>query len=185
MSPTKDSSPVEALQSVLDAMLEPINQLFFHSHMLRAWGHSKATARNVEWIEKMRRARDLVQVLGEYDAHPRSRKSQNLALGRDAQTVLESDVEQTRTLIRLVDNALHHCEAGSAKDILLKILAAENKDLVELESCLAGPQAQERPHNAKHLMPKPDSIELSITSLDTVLPPMTAAVSQFFLNGLL
>ena len=33
----RNATTVEVLQDILDAMLDPINQLFFHSHMLRAW----------------------------------------------------------------------------------------------------------------------------------------------------
>ena len=61
---------VRALRSVLCAMIDPINQLFLHSRMLRAWGHSLGMARDREWIEKMRRTGQLAAALHRHGASP-------------------------------------------------------------------------------------------------------------------
>ena len=185
MTANRNDTLVDALQDVLDAMLGPINQLFFHSHMMRAWGHSEAVGRNAEWIEKMRRAKRLVTVLDEYDARPRSRAPQDLEIGADSRAVFESDAAQTRRFIGVVDRTLVHCETGGAKKVLDNIIQTERQDLARIETWLSGPQARETPRNAKHLMPKPGGAAIAVARIDMALPPMTAAVSQFFYYSLI
>jgi bacterioferritin (cytochrome b1) len=180
-----NATTVEVLQDILDAMLDPINQLFFHSHMLRAWGHSKAAARNSEWIEKMRRAHQLVTMLSDCEAQPRSRAARDLSIGADVRAVLRSDAVQTRWFVDQINTGLKKLESGRATRMLEKVLNAEHQDLAKIETWIEGPEALETSRNSKHLLPKPGGAAVSIAALDSPLPWMTSAVSQFFYYSLI
>ena len=176
---------VEVLKDVLDAMLDPVNQLFLHSHMLRSWGHSLGQDRHQEWINKMRRARTLAMALGARGATPRSRAATELDIGTDSRTVLDSDAVQTREFIVRVERALEDCETVAEHSLLEQVRDAEQEDLVRLDTWCGDTQARERPKNRKHLMPKPGGAQSAIDALDVALPDMTAAVSQFFYYSLI
>jgi len=181
----RNRTEIESLQRVLDVMLDPINQVFLHSHMLRSWGHSLGLARHREWVEKMRRALPVVAALDARGAAPRSRESTNLDIGTNSREVLESDASQAREFIVEVKTALESFKSADETALLEDVLNSERKDLTRLESWCAGPQAREGAQNRKHLMPKPGGAQSAIDALDAVLPDMTAAVSQFFYYSLM
>ncbi|MDG2479761.1 MAG: hypothetical protein P8Q36_02680, partial [Alphaproteobacteria bacterium] len=180
-----DSTTNSALQGVLMAMIDPINQVFFHSRMLRAWGHSEGMARNMEWIFKMRRTGELVGVMHKHGVGPCDRPALDIAIGHDARSVLEADAAQGRWFIALVEDAHEKSGADDAKEILSQILAAERADLALLESWLQGREADEVASNVKHLRPKPGGEEAAIAALNAALPAMTSAVSQVFFHSLI
>ena len=124
MAVSPEHTTVESLHDVLDAMVDVTNQLFFHTHMLRAWGHSEAEARNLEWIEKMRRHLSLTLVLCENDARPRSRAARDLELGTDTRSVFESDAALTRWFIARVERARTQCTSKRVCAALDDVLEA-------------------------------------------------------------
>lgn len=176
---------VAALQDVLDAMIDPINQLFFHSRMLRAWGHSLGMARNIEWVDKMRRTEELAVALHRYGATPLSRESRDLALGHDPASILAADAEQTRWFIGVVEEASSRCHDQDDRALLARIVSAERDDLAMLEGWLSGPEASEPRRGSKFLLPKPGGEETAIAAINAVLPAMTSAVSQVFHHSLI
>ena len=174
-----------ALQSVLDAMIDPINQLFLHSRMLRAWGHSLGATRNMEWVEKMRRPGDLAVALHRHGASPQSREARDLEIGHDPASILAADAAQTRWFLGTVEAALARCPGADDRALLERIAAAEREDLARLEAWGAGPQAREARRGAKFLLPKPGVAEIAVAAINAVLPAMTASVSQFFHHSLM
>lgn len=181
----KNDGTVQALQSVLTAMIDPINQLFFHSRMLRSWGHSLGMSRNMEWIAKMQRTEKLVGVLRNHDAGPLSREAHDLVIGHDAATILQSDAGQTRWFIDVVDRAVEQCGEPDDRAVLETIATAERAGLERLEGWIDGPEASEEPRGAKYLLPKPGSTEVAFEAINAVLPVMTSSVSQVFHHSLM
>ena len=175
---------VAALQSVLSAMIDPINQLFLHSRMLRAWGHSLGMERNMEWIAKMRRTEELAVALHRHGARPASRNARDLAIGHDAASIFAADASQTRWFVSVVEDAAADCR-GDDQALLSAIAAAERDDLDRLARWSSGPEASERPRNAKFLLPKPGGTEVAIAAINAVLPAMASCVSQIFHHSLI
>jgi len=184
-SENRDTRTIEAVQAVLMAMIPPINQQFFHSRMLRAWGHSQGAARNTEWIEKMRRTGALVPLLRAAGGGPCDRDAVDITIGTDARSVLEADAAQTRWFIGVVESALDDSADDDARCPLEGILAAERADLDTLETLLDGPEAGEAKSQVKHLLPKPGGAETAIAAINRVLPAMSSAVSQIFFHSLI
>ncbi len=176
---------VGALQSVLDAMIDPINQLFFHSRMMRSWGHSLGMERNMEWIVKMRRTGILAVALRKHGAGPISREARDLVIGHDPASILKSDADQTRWFLEVVKRALEQCSQEADRKVLEEIATAERADLGRLEGWINGPEAQEQPRGAKFLLPKPGSAEIAFGAINAVLPDMTSSVSQVFHHSLI
>ena len=175
----------QALQGVLDAMIDPINQLFLHSRMLRAWGHSLGATRNMEWVEKMRRTTELAVALHRHGAGPQSREARDLAIGHDAASILAADAAQTRWFIGTVEAAMARCHGDDDLALLERIAAAERGDLARLEAWAAGPEASESRRAVKFLLPKPGGAEIAVAAINTVLAVMTASVSQIFHHSLI
>lgn len=178
-------SEPEALAALLGHTLDPINQLFLHSRMLRAWGHSLGPERHREWIEKMRRSRRLAILLIARGVLPSSREDTPLAIGQDAAAILESDRRQGMRFAEEAEAALDDCADDEVRVLVEEMVAAERADLLRLEAWLAGEEAREPRRDARHLMPKPGSEAASVAALDALLPPTVAAVSQFFLHSLI
>ena len=175
---------VRALRSVLCAMIDPINQLFLHSRMLRAWGHSLGMARDREWIEKMRRTGQLAAALHRHGASPASRETRDLAIGHAPAAILAADAAQTRWFVSVVEDAMADCQ-GEDRALLERIAAAERDDLARLERWSSGPEAREAPRNAKFLLPKPGGAETAIATINAVLPTLASSVSQVFHHSLI
>lgn len=178
-------SELEALAALLGHTLDPINQLFLHSRMLRARGHSLGAERHREWIEKMRRSRRLAILLIARGALPSSREDRPLAIGHDAAAILESDRRQGMRFADEAEAVLGACADNDARVLVEEIVAAERADLVRLEAWLAAEEAREPRRDTRHLMPKPGSEAASVAALDALLPPTVAAVSQLFLHSLI
>jgi bacterioferritin (cytochrome b1) len=166
-------------------MIDPINQLFFHSRMMRSWGHSLGMARNMEWIAKMQRTGTLAVALRKHGAGPCSREARDLVIGQDATSILNSDTDQTRWFIDVVERAVEQCSQEADREVLEGIAAAEHADLVRLEGWSKGPEAHEQPRGAKFLLPKPGSTEIAFGAINAVLPAMTSSVSQVFHHSLI
>lgn len=182
---TARCSEPEALAALLGHTLDPINQLFLHSRMLRARGHSLGPERHREWIEKMRRSRRLAILLIARGVLPSSREDRPLAIGHDAASILESDRRQGLRFAVEAEAVLGLCGDDDVRDLVDEMVEAERTDIVRLEAWLAGKQAREPRRDARHLMPKPGSAAASVAALDALLPPTVAAVSQIFLHSLI
>jgi bacterioferritin (cytochrome b1) len=176
---------VGALQSVLDAMIDPINQLFFHSRMMRSWGHSLGATRNMEWIVKMQRTGMLAVLLRKHGAGPTSREARDLVIGQDPTSILKSDADQTRWFIEVVERAVEQCSQEADRKVLEEIATAERADLGRLEGWIKGSEVHEQPRGAKFLRPKSGSAEIAFGAINAVLPAMTSSVSQVFHHSLI
>ena len=176
---------VHALQQVLAALIDPINQLFFHSRMLRAWGHSLGMERHREWLGKMRWALRLVEGLSAMAQLPIARDAVSLRIGADAEDILRNDLASGEEFVELIDRSIHHCDAGTARSLLQSLKEAEAADLANLESWLDGPQVSEPPRNAKFLLPKPGGDLAAIDAINSLLPMLTAAVSEVFFHSMI
>ena len=176
---------VEALQQVLDAYIGSINQLFFHSRQLRAWGHPRGVHRNQEFIEKMRRTTMLMNTLASAGHRPLDRKATALCIGTDAASVLESDIELTSRVIEVTARAHDSAESTEIKTLLADLAQSECADLECLQTWATGAEATEPNRHQKFLMPKPGGERTAIQAINQALPAMTAAVSEIFLHSLL
>tara|TARA_B100000676_G_scaffold312211_1_gene385321 strand:+ start:1158 stop:2099 length:942 start_codon:yes stop_codon:yes gene_type:complete len=180
-----DAQTVSALQSVLVAMIDPIDQLFFHSRMLRAWGHNQGMARNMEWIFKMQRTKELVGVLAGLGGVPTSRPARTLDIGADPRSIYQADAAQTRWFLEVVEGAHAQSSDEAARAVLEDILGKEWADLAVLEQALEDGSVDEEPRNAKFLLPKPGGAEAAIKAANMALATMTSAVSQIFFHSLI
>ncbi len=180
-----NSASVEALQDVLDPVIDGINQLFFHSRALRAWGITEiGRAEHREWIVKMQLAEKLVVRLSALDGTPRSRDAVDLELGSDAVSALASNRALTERLIAVLDKAIAASAGDTATtDILSKCREVEVAYLARLDEWLETPDALPRPTQAKHLMPK-DGGNSAIEAINRLMVPLTDCVSQFFYHSL-
>ena len=181
-----NSASVEALQDVLDPVIDGINQLFFHSRALRAWGITEiGRAEHREWIVKMQRAEMLVVRLTALDGAPRSRDAVDLDLGSDVTSALASNRALTERLIGVLDDAIAASAGDTATtDIMNDCRKVEIAYLERLDGWLEAPDALPKPANAKHLMPK-DGGKSAIEAINRLLVPLTDCVSQFFYHSLI
>lgn len=181
-----NSNSVVALQNVLDGVLDGINQLFFHSRALRAWGISEiGRAEHLEWVAKMQRAELLVSRLTASGGLPRSRKACDLTLAGDIEGVLRSNLALTERLIDTLDGAI----ASSGGDdmttgLLNDCLQSEQAYAKTLRDVLASDTLQATSRHAKYLLPK-DKGEAAIEAINRAMPVLTDAVSQCFYHSLM
>ena len=180
-----NSASVVALQDVLDPVVDGINQLFFHSRALRAWGISEiGRAEHREWIVKMQLAEVLVVRLSALDGTPRSRDAVDLDLGADTISALASNRALTERLIAVLDKAI----SASAGDTATTDILNQCRN-VEVTYRAAGWMARSagcpaQPTQAKHLMPK-DAGKSAIEAINRLMVPLTDCVSQFFYHSLI
>ncbi len=175
----------EALQAVLMAMIDPINQLFFHSRMLRAWGHPRGMDYNDFWLSQMRRATSLVEVMAGCDIRPCDRPPCDIVIGRDVRAIFTADADQSSRFVSIAADAADVSSDRDVGEVLIEIVRAEQAHHERLRAWLSGPEADERPSNAKHLGPKPGGAPVAVAAINRVLPHMTAAVSQVFFHSLM
>ena len=174
-----------ALQTVLAAMIDPVNQLFLHSRMLRAWGHSRGMDYHESWLAKMRRTTALVEVMLDCGETPGDRPPSDLVIGADPRAVFAADAGLARRTGAIVRSALDRCADPSATALLTEIAEAERAEHERLTRWLSGPEAGERPCDAKHLGPKPGAAPVAVSAINRVVPHMAAAVSQIFIHSLM
>ena len=181
-----NSASVEALQDVLDPVVDGINQLFFHSRALRAWGITEiGRAEHREWIVKMQLAEVLVVRLSALDGTPRSRDAIDLDLAGDVVGALTSNRALTERLIAVLDKAIAACAGDKATtDVLNDCRMVEIAYLDRLNGWLEAPDALPQPSQAKHLMPK-DGGTSAIEAINRLMVPLTDCVSQFFYHSLI
>ena len=175
----------EALQAVLMAMIDPINQLFFHSRMLRAWGHSRGMDYNDFWLSQMRRAVSLVEVMAGCGVRPCDRSPCDIVIGRDVRAIFTADANQSARFVSIAAGAADVSSDTDAGEVLMEIVRAEQVHHEKLQAWLSGPEADERPSNVRYLGPKPGGASVAVAAINRVLPHMTAAVSQIFFHSLM
>ena len=175
----------EALQAVLMAMIDPINQLFFHSRMLRAWGHSRGMDYNDFWMAQMRRATSLVEVMAGSGIRPCDRPPCDIVIGWNVRAIFTADAVQSSRFVSIAASAADVSSDTDAGKVLMEIARAEQAHHEKLQEWLSGPEADERPSNVKHLGPKPGGAPVAIAAINRVLPHTTAAVSQIFFHSLM
>jgi len=174
----------EALAALFGPSLDPIDQLFLHSRMLRAWGHSLGALRHREWIEKMRRSLRIGALLIARGGLPPGRPAGTLEIGHDAETILASDRRLAERFVREATAALEAAGSDEARVLLAETVEAERADLAQLDGWLRGPEAREARRDARHQSPKPGSEAASIAALAAALPATVAAVSQIFIHSM-
>jgi bacterioferritin (cytochrome b1) len=176
---------VHAVQQVLAALIDSVNQLFFHSRMLRTWGHSLGMERHREWLGKMRWAHRLVESLTAMEQLPIARDAVPLRIGADAESILRNDLALGEEFVELIDRYIRNCDEEMARSLFQSLKEAEAEDLANLESWLDGPQVSEAPRNAKFLLPKPGGELVAVDAINSLLPMLTAAVSGVFFHSLI
>ena len=164
--------------AVLAVLIDSINQSFFHSRMLRAWGHSRAMACNDHWMEQMRHASALVEAGARLDDRPAS----DLVIGSDARAVLAADAAQAERCARIAGDATKSLDDSVLQSLCCRIAESEGPYARRLrEWCEEPPEGS---LHAKHLMPKPGALPVALEALNRALRPLVAAVSQIFLHSL-
>ena len=183
---TRNADTVVALQNTLDAVVDGINLLFFHSRALRAWGVAEiGRAEHMEWIAKMQRAETLVIRLTSLGGLPRSRQAVDLDLGGDVARILTANLALTERMVDDLDNAITASQGDETTvGELIKCRKAEQDHAVRLRNWLECPEAKMAPTNTKHLMPK-DGGKAAIDAINRILPALTTAVSQCFYHSLI
>ena len=167
---------------VLAVLIDTINQSFFHSRMLRAWGHSKAMASNDHWMLQMRQASSLVEVMAACGIRPDDKPAADLVVGCDAGAVLAADAAQADRCARTAGDAAVALPGGAMRSVMNEIAASEEAHAAQLRAWREEPPEDSR--HAKHLMPKPGARPVALEALNRALRPLVAAVSQIFLHSL-
>ena len=167
---------------VLAVLIDSINQSFFHSRMLRAWGHSKSMESNDHWMRQMRQASCLVEAMAARGIHPDDKPASDLVIGRDARAVLVADAAQSERCARIASEAAAAFPDGAMRSLMNEIVASEEAHAAQLRAWCEGPPEGTR--HAKHLLPKPGGLPVALEALNRALRPLVAAVSQIFLHSL-
>ena len=168
--------------ALLAVLIDSINQSFFHSRMLRAWGHSKAMESNDHWMLQMRQASSLVEAMTTCGIRLDDKPASDLVIGCDAMTVLAADAAQAERCARTASDAAAALPEGAMQSLINDIVASEEAHAARLRAWCEGPPEGSR--HAKHLMPKPGARPLALAALNRALRPLVAAVSQIFLHSL-
>lgn len=172
----------QAPGALLAVLIDSINQSFFHSRMLRAWGHSKAMESNDHWMLQMRQASSLVEAMAARGIRLDDKPASDLAIGRDAVTVLAADAAQAEHCARTASDVAKALPKGALRSLMNEIVASEGSHAERLRAWCEEPPEDTR--HAKHLMPKPGARPLALEALNRALRPLVAAVSQIFLHSL-
>lgn len=167
---------------LLAVLIDSINQSFFHSRMLRAWGHSKATESNDHWMRQMRQASSLVEAMAAQGIRPGDKPASDLVIGIDARTVLAADAAQAERCARTALDAAEALPDGAMRTLMCEIVASEEAHAARLRAWCKEPPEGTR--HAKHLLPKPGALPVALEALNRALRPLVAAVSQIFLHSL-
>ncbi len=170
------------LQAVLAALLDPVHQLFFHSRMLRAWGHSRGMDYHEFWVAEMRRAAALVEAMARCGILPPDRPAASLTIGAGPAAIFAADAGLAS---RCASAARAAAAPAHARGIVADIAEAEREFHAGLQAWMSGPEAGETASVVKHLRPREDGAGKAVCAINRVLPHMTAAVSQIFLHSLL
>ena len=166
----------------LAVLIDSINQSFFHSRMLRAWGHSKAMESNDHWMLQMRQASSLVEAMTARGIRLDDKPASDLVIGCDAVTILAADASQADHCARTASDAAEVLPNGALRTLMNEIVASENAYAARLRAWSGRPPEDTR--HAKHLLPKPGARPLALEALNRALRPLVAAVSQIFLHSL-
>jgi len=167
---------------VLAVLIDSINQSFFHSRMLRAWGHSKAMESNGHWMLQMRQASSLVEAMAAGGLRPDDKPASDLVIGRNAGAVLAADAAQAERCARTAGDAAVALPDSAMRSLMNEIVASEEAHAARLRAWCEGPPEGTR--QAKHLLPKPGALPMALEALNRALRPLVAAVSQIFLHSL-
>ena len=168
--------------ALLAVLIDSINQSFFHSRMLRAWGHSKAMESNDHWMQQMRQASALVEAMTARGVRLDDKPASDLVIGRDAKTVLAADATQAERCAATASAAARALPNGAMQSLMNEIAASEEAHAARLRAWCEEPPEGTR--HAKHLLPKPGARPLALEALNRALRPLVAAVSQIFLHSL-
>ena len=182
MKANRSCSTAKVSGALLAVLIDSINQSFFHSRMLRAWGHSKAKESNDHWMQQMRQTSSLVEAMADRGIRPDDKPASDLVIGRDAGAVLAADAAQAERCARTASDAVEALPDGAMRTLMNEIVASEEAHAARLRAwCKEPPEAT---RHAKHLLPKPGAQPVALEALNRALRPLVAAVSQIFLHSL-
>ena len=167
---------------LLAVLIDSINQSFFHSRMLRAWGHSRAMESNDHWMQQMRQASSLVEAMAANGMGPGDKPASDLVIGCDAGAVLAADAAQAERCARTAREAAAALPDDAMRSLMNGIAAGEEAYAARLRAWCEGPAEGAR--HAKHLLPKPGARPVALEALNRALRPLVCAVSQIFLHSL-
>ncbi len=182
MTARQTCGTAKASGAVLSVLIDSINQSFFHSRMLRAWGHSKAMKSNDHWMRQMRQASSLVEAMAAQGIRPDDKPASDIVVGRDAGAVLVADAVQAERCARSASKAAATFPDGAMRTLMKETVASEEAHAARLRAWCKEPPEGTR--HAKHLLPKPGALPLAVEALNRALRPQVSAVSQIFLHSL-
>ena len=182
MTANRSCNPARESGALLAVLIDSINQSFFHSRMLRAWGHSRAMESNDHWMQQMRQASSLVDAMAAQGIRPDDKPASDIVVGRDAGAVLAADAAQAERCARTALDAAEALPDGAMRTLMCEIVAGEEAHAARLRAWCKEPPEGTR--HAKHLLPKPGAQPVALEALNWALRPLVAAVSQIFLHSL-
>ena len=172
----------QAPGALLAVLIDSINQSFFHSRMLRAWGHSKGMESNDHWMLQMRQASSLVEAMAAGGIRLDDKPASDLVIGCDSGAVFAADAAQAERCARTASDVARTLPNGALRALMNEIVASEEAHAERLRAWCGDPPENTR--HAKHLLPKPGAGPLALEALNRAIRPLVAAVSQIFLHSL-
>jgi len=102
-------------------LIDSINKSFFHSRMLRAWGHAKAMESNDHWMLQMRQTSSLVEAMVACGIRLDDKPASDLVIGRDSMTVLAADAAQAEHCAATASAAARTLSNGAMQSLMNEI----------------------------------------------------------------
>ncbi len=128
---------IQYLNKVLANELTAINQYFLHARMLKSWGVKQlADFIYKESIDEMWHADWLIERILFLEGTPDFQYMEKPIIAKEVKGILESDLEQERKAIAMLNEAIHYCEQTrefGSRQLLEKILQAEEEHIDSLE----------------------------------------------------
>ncbi len=135
---------IQLLNKQLTRELTAVNQYFLHARMYRQWGFTKLGEHEYhESIEEMKHADRLVQRILMLEGLPNLQDLGKLAIGENAEEMLNADLGVERGSQEHLKEAIAHCESVRdfvSREILEDILddTEEHIDWIETQLELVG-----------------------------------------------
>ena len=145
-----DAAIIEALNDVLTAELNAINQYFIHHKMCENWGYERLSKKKrEESIGEMKDADEIMERILYLDGVPNMQRLYPVRVGEDAVEQHKLDLEVETEAIKRLNDAIALCrEKGDngTRDLLERILRGEEEgaDWLEAQLHIVGEIGKER-----------------------------------------
>lgn len=131
---------IAVLQQVLTMELTGINQYFLHSKLAKNWGYGRLA--KFQWDESMDEMRHADRILDRMlflEGAPNMARYEKIAIGKDAQAMLESDLalefKALEVLRQGIETCIRHHDHGS-RELLEHVLMDEEEHVDWIETQL-------------------------------------------------